>query len=98
MGGELYYISPEMKSSWITEVESLGFVVEDISDRMTEADRRVFAFVGKLKNGKSERFIQLEVLKSGYMLAVRFAGSGDAEFLKMTLGFRFPSHRIEVKQ
>jgi len=98
MGGDLYYIPPEKKSSWRAEVEELGFAVEDLSSRMTETDRRVFVFVGKLKNGKTERFVQLEPFDSGYVLAVRFSGKEDAEFLKKTLGSRFPQHRVEKKK
>ena len=74
MGGDLYYIPSEKKSSWRTEVEELGFTVEDLSQRMTDADRRAFAFLGKLKNGNTERFFHLEPLEDGYMLAIRFAG------------------------
>jgi len=98
MGGNLYFIAPAKKASWIAEVEELGFVVEDLSDRMTESDRKAFVFIGKLKNGTTERFIQLEPLESGYVLAVRFAGKNDPDFLKKTLGARFPNHRFETKQ
>jgi len=95
MGGALYYIPPEKKTSWLAEVEELGFTVEDLSARMTQADRRAFAFVGKLKNGKTERFVQLQAIDSGYVLAVRFAGRDDPEFLKRTLGSKYSLHRFE---
>jgi hypothetical protein len=91
MTGELYYIEESKKASWISEVEELGFTVEDLSERLTEADRRTFAFVGKLKNGKNERFAELQVWGAGYVLAVRFAGRDDPEFLKKTIGSRFSS-------
>jgi hypothetical protein len=98
MGGDLYYIPAEKKATWRAEVEALGFTVEDQSARMPEADRRKFAFVGKLKNGKTERFIHLENLESGYMLAVRFAGRDDPTFLKKTLGSRFAPHQFQTKK
>jgi hypothetical protein len=98
MGGELYYIPAEKKATWVAEVETLGFTIEDNSSRMPEAEAQKFAFIGKLKNGTTERFIHLETLGSGYMLAVRFAGKDDPAFLKKTLGSRFAPYRFEAKK
>ena len=88
--GELYFIERDKRSSWIAEVEQLGFTVEDMSERLTEVERRPFAFLGKLKNGKKERLVELQTWGQGYVLAVRFAGRDDPAFLKKTIGSRFP--------
>jgi len=98
MGGDLFYIPEEKRTTWIAEVEAVGFIVEDHSDKLSEADAQTFAFVGKLKNGTTERFIQLQELDSGYVLAVRFAGKDDPAFLQKTLGSRFAPYRFEVKK
>lgn len=98
MGGDLYFIPAEKKATWIAEVEALGFTIEDHSDRMPEAEAQKFVFIGKLKNGSTERFIHLETIESGYILAVRFAGRDDPELLKKTLGSRFAPYRFETKK
>ena len=98
MGGDLYYIPAEKKATWLGEVEALGFTVEDQSNRMSESERQTFAFVGKLKIGNTERFIHLETLDSGYMLAVRFAGKDDPAFLRKTLGSRFSPYQFDKKK
>jgi hypothetical protein len=87
--GELYFVEREKKSSWVAEVEQLGFTVEDMSERLTEAERGTFAFLGKLKNGKKERLVDLQTWGQDYVLAVRFADRDDPEYLKKTLGSRF---------
>jgi hypothetical protein len=88
--GDLYFIECEKKSAWIAELEQLGFTIEDMSERLTEAERRTFAFLGKLKNGNKERLVDLQTWGDGYVLAVRFADRDDPDFLKRTIGSRFP--------
>ncbi|MGC4073105.1 MAG: hypothetical protein QM760_11400 [Nibricoccus sp.] len=88
--GDLYFIDRDKRTSWIAEVDQLGFTVEDMSERLTESERSTFAFLGKLKNEKKERLVDLQTWEQGYVLAVRFADRDDPEFLKRTIGSRFP--------
>ncbi len=50
--GDLYLIPREKRAFWATELEQLGFTVEDWSERLSEDEKHTFIFLGKLRNGK----------------------------------------------
>jgi hypothetical protein len=88
--GALYYIASDKRHSWLAEVDKLGFTVDDMSDKLSDLERRSIVFVGKLNNGTKHRLIHLLTWDTGYVLAVNFSGEGDAAYLDATLGSRFP--------